>query len=104
MKILNNYLNINSSKNFQRKVLKFFPNAKNVSLDGLRLFEFAGYGQYKHFLSLTIDEEHLLFSLYHTNSIERDYYDSEAFDNLSKRSKDNYLKNCVLSILKANII
>ena len=102
MKTINNYLNINSSKNFERKISKFFPNAKNISLDGLRLHTFSGYGQYKNFLSLTIDGEHLLFSLYHTNSIERDYYDSDNFDNLSKRRKDNYLKNCVLSILEAN--
>ena len=102
MKTLKNYLNIKSSQNFERKISRFFPSAKYISLDGLRLHAFAGYGQYKNFLSLTIDGEDFLLSLHHANSMERDYYNSEAFDNLSERTQDNYIKGCVLDILEAN--
>lgn len=102
MKTLGNYLNIKSSKNFERNVLKFFPKDSTVTLDKIDLFTFAGYGQYKNYLYLSVNGEDMKLSIYHTNSIAKDYFCSDAFDNLSERTQDNYIKGCVLCILESN--
>ena len=102
MKTLGNYLNIKSSRNFERNVLKFFPKGSTVTLDRIDLYAFAGYGQYKNYLYLTVNGEDMKIYLYHTNAGNKDYFCSEAFDNLSERTQDNYIKGCVLDILEAN--
>jgi hypothetical protein len=102
MKTLGNYLNIKTSRNFERNVLKYFPKGSTVTLNIIDLYAFAGYGQYKNYLYLTVNGEDMKLSLYHTNAGMKDYFCSEAFDNLSERTQDNYIKGCVLCILEAN--
>lgn len=102
MKTISNYLPIQSSTNFEKSVLKFFPANSEVFLDQIEMYTFAGYGQYKNYLHLTVNGEDLKLSLYHTNSMAKDYFCSDAFDNLSRRSQDNYIKSNVLAILEAN--
>ena len=102
MKTINIYLNIKSSKNFERNIAKLFPKANEVSINDITLFSFSGYGQYKDYLSLNVDGKDLRVYNHHTNSIQKDWYSSDEFDNLSKRTKDNFIKGKVLGILENN--
>lgn len=99
---INIYLNIKSSRNFENKVSQFFPKGSEVEISDITLFSFSGYGQYKDYLYLTVDEKEVRIYDYHTNAPQKDWYSSDEFDSLGKRTQDNFIKNKVLTILESN--
>ena len=95
-------LNIKSSANFEKNIAKFFPTVKEINISDLSLFTHSGYGQYRDYLYLSLDGEDFKINIYHTNSQQVDWYKSDEFDNLGERTKDNFIKSKVLSIIEEN--
>ncbi len=89
---------LKSSSRFEAKVKTFYRYAKNIEVLKLDLFSHAGYGQYKDYLTLSIDGEIIKLCLYHTNSVEvDDFRDME-----NPVTINNFYKTKVLQILEAN--
>lgn len=95
--IINIYC-LKSSTRFEAKVKAFYRYAKNIEILKLDLYSHAGYGQYKDYLTLTIDGEIIKLCLYHTNSIEVDNFR----DMENSTTINNFYKTKVLQILEAN--
>ena len=89
---------LKSSARFEAKIKAYYPYAKNIEVEKLDLFSHAGYGQYKDYLTMLIDNEIVKLCLYHTNSVEVD--DFRDLEN--QVTINNFYKNKVLQILKAN--
>jgi len=96
-------LNIKSTKNFEQNIAKFFPKGSEISINNITLFSFSGYGQYKDYLSLSVNGKDFRIHNHHTNSMQKDWYSSGEFDNLSERTKDNFIKGKVLGIIENNL-
>lgn len=95
--IINIYC-LKSSKRFEAKVRAFYPYAKNIEIQKLDLYSHGGYGQYKDYLTMLIDDEIVKLCLYHTNSVEVDNFR----DLENSVTINNFYKVKVLQILEAN--
>lgn len=95
--IINIYC-LKSSKRFEAKIKAYYPYAKNIEVQKLDLYSHAGYGQYKDYLIMLIDDEIVKLCLYHTNSVEVD--DFRDLEN--SVTINNFYKVKVLQILEAN--
>ena len=96
-------LPIQSSNHFETKIARLLPNLKDVLIHDIGLFSRSGYGQYKDYLYLSVNGFDVKIYKYHTDSMQKDWYCSDEFDNLGKRTKDNFIKQKVLNIIEANI-
>lgn len=103
---MTNFLNcttIKSTKNFESKVLKFFPKTEenDIYLDvvGMRRNKGLG-GAYENYLEIFIGQfNRLSFSMAHNDSVGWDNYGDWTEDN--KRYQD-WAKSTVLNLLEDN--
>jgi len=102
MRNLINTTNITSSKNFEKKVVKFFPNTDNrdIYLDLVGMFRNSGHGgRYLNKVGFYIGNEYLELSYSHNDSAGFDWYtDAEVW----QRNYQNWAKSTVLSLLAEN--
>lgn len=97
-----NCTKIKSSKNFENKVLKFFPKTnKDIFLDEVGMFRNKGLGgRYINSVTFVVDGEFLTFKEVHNDSQGWDeYQDWEAED----RKYQNWAKSTVLYFLSERV-
>jgi hypothetical protein len=92
-----NIINIvcKSSNNFDAKVSKLCKGVKEVYIKKLDLFCACGYGQYKDYLTIEIDEKELKVSQYHTNSSLKDWYEDQE----NNTTINNFHKRRILELI-----
>ena len=101
MKSLINCTKIKSSKNFEKNVLKFFPETDHdVYLDVIGMFRNSGFGgRYLNKVVFVINGEFLTLKQSHNDSVGwDDYSDWEEND----RKYQNWAKSTVLYLLEEN--
>ena len=102
MKRVINCTKIKSSKNFENKILKFFPKTedRDIYLDSVGVTR-KQQGSYEVFLiiSLGTSGAYLEFKEHTNNSCLWDWYQEVEYYN---RSYQNWAKNTVLSLLAEN--
>lgn len=96
-----NCTKIKTTTNFEKNILKCFPNIKNnIFLDQVGMFRNSGLGgRYVNKVEFVIEERFL--------SLKMDHNDSEGWDNYSDwdssdRKFQNWAKSTVLALLEEN--
>lgn len=102
---MTNFLNctkVKSSKNFESKVLKFFPKTeeRDIYIDTIGMRRNRGFGgAYETFLEMFVGSQRLSFSLKHNDSVGWDNYtDWSEYD----RAYQNWAKSTILYLLEEN--
>lgn len=100
MKRVINCTKIESTKNFENKILKHFPeNIGDIYLDVVGMFRNVGRGNYVNKVALVINGEFLELKQAHNDSEGWDWYTDVE---VHQRSYQNWAKSTVLYLLAEN--